>query len=147
MMAFLLWAKANWRLLAAGAVVLGVLWLRAYVIGLQRQVAADKETMAGQRAALAAYDRALGQFGQAIITNRNTAASEAGQTSAFWRGQCKTAFEAGYASGQGHSGGAAGLAPDGVSDDLRTVWAKGAFQPPAGSAGGVPAKPGDAAHR
>lgn len=62
----------------------------------------------------------------AIAANAALEATDAGQAAAFWKGQCRAAFDAGYASRR---------CADGVSDgvrDLRTLVAPGAY---AGSSG------------
>lgn len=61
----------------------------------------------------------------AIVLNADGEAMDARQTATFWKGQCRAAFDAGYASRRCAAG-----EPDGVRD-LRTLQSAGAY---AGSA-------------
>lgn len=125
--------------LACGLALMGA-WERA-PWGLAGRLAASEATAGRRAAALTNAATALKIAGQAIrdrdaalINNGQQEADDATDTAKFWRGQCKSAFDAGYASRRCSAG-----EPDAAGvRDLRALQAAGAFR---ARAAGVPGKP------
>jgi hypothetical protein len=126
--------------LACGLAVMGA-WERA-PWGLAGRLTAS-ESLADRRAAaltkaataLKIASQAIRDRDAALIENGRQEADDAPDAAKFWRGQCKSAFDAGYASRRCGAG-----EPDaGGVRDLRRLQEAGAYR--SAPADGVPGQP------
>lgn len=138
--------------LAATMAAGGLAWHLTPIIGPKARISALTDTLAKRDKTIAdqvqqlqAADLSLQLRDEALKLNGQGAADEAAQASTFWRGQCRAAFEAGYASRKCTAGGAgdpgAGPGPGGVRRDLRSLWADGAYGHGETGADRLPAQP------
>lgn len=118
---FAAWERAPWGL--AGRLT------ASQVLAERRAAALTKASTALKIASQAIRDRDA-----ALIENGQQEADDATDAAKFWRGQCKSAFDAGYASRRCGAGD-----PDaGGVRDLRALQSAGAFR---ASPDGVPGQP------
>lgn len=89
---------------------------RSEAVSAKKSKALDEAATALKIAAQAIRDR-----DEALHRNADHEAKDATNTNRFWRGQCRSAYDAGFAAGG--SGGN----PNGVRD-LRTLWSQGAWR-------------------
>lgn len=85
--------------------------------------------------ALRTAQRAIAKRDQAITDNAEGEAIDAGATANFWKGQCRAAFDAGYAARR-----CAAADASGDVRELRDVWGRGAWR----AADRLPGEPGRA---
>lgn len=112
----------------------------ATIARLRDQITAKDTLLRAASAALTSASAAISQRDAALKDNGSQAAGDANDTAKFWSGQCKAAFNAGYAS----RSCSAPAVPDGVRGDLRSLWSDGAYQgsaAPTSGAAGVPDQP------
>ena len=123
--------------LVAGLAIMGA-WERLPWGYAGRAVHAEAESARKSKALLAASDalktaaKVIRDRGAAITENAAQESQDATSTASFWKGQCRAAFDAGYASRR-----CDGPAPAGGVPDLREAWGAGRFQSPVR----VPGKP------
>lgn len=123
----------GWRLAGAGVAValVAAAYHFAPVIGPQARLDRAAAQLAAKDLALTAAAGALRTAAaeirardQLIDNQADLASRDAGQAAAFWKGQCRHAFDAGYASRR-----CAGPEPERLRD-LRDLQAAGAFKAP-----------------
>ncbi len=112
----------------------------AHIARLEADIAHKGDALLKASDALRRASTAISDRDKLLKSNGAQATGEANDTAKFWSGQCKAAFNAGYASRRCDA--PAGDQPVGMSVDLRSLWEAGAYPGSTPATAGVPAQPG-----